>query len=88
VSKYVTVTVTQEDIDAAEPCSPTDCPIALALRRTGYPKARVPRADRWQPMGGQTTYWLPLTRRAGTFIRLFDYAPELVQPATFRLPLP
>jgi hypothetical protein len=35
------IEITQEDIQQGERCDPYNCPVALALRRTGFPNCSV-----------------------------------------------
>lgn len=86
--KTITVSVTQEDIEEAtalEFPGSTQCPIALALRRS-FPGASVGRVDcGWKD--GKTAISLPLPDEARKFVSDFDHGLT-VKPSTFRLRVP
>lgn len=81
--KAITVSVTQEHIDAADRQTQARCPIALALRESTGEHALV-YADGFQvrcdTLGARTGR---LTRAAQEFVRDFD-AGKPVKPSRFR----
>ena len=81
--KYLTVHVTQEDIDKGVPMEGQSCPLALATRRTGFSEALV-GIDHWSP--DEDSWPVRLSRHAERFVDLFDNG-DPVEPATFRLRL-
>ena len=83
MAKYVTVRVTQWDIDNGLRGSSNDCPIAIALGRAGYPDAVVFGAF-WRPTHPALS--VPMSRPAAKFADRFDDG-ESVNPSTFHLPL-
>ena len=89
MTRYLTVHVTQEDIELGLPIAPVACPLARAIRRAGYPRVYVPDSRTWVPeasLDGPSPR-ATLSRAAGRFVRRFDTGKP-VKPATFRLPLP
>ena len=83
------ITVTQADIDGAQPVSASDCPIARAVKRiTGHPFAVTASqvAIMLHTIGGDSSIvtFLP-SRAAVTFMNRFDDG-QPVKPAVFICP--
>lgn len=84
MSRYVTVTVTNELIQLGVRSSTNNCPLALAIRsQLGVTEVHV-EEDHWDR--GLNTE-APLSEKAQRFIRRFD-AGEPVTPQRFRLEWP
>lgn len=86
-SNKITIRVTMDDILSGSKCSPLACPIARALKRSGFPAAVgarwvrpvecIDRADRVK---------IALPTKAERFILNFDTEGS-VAPFSFKLPL-
>lgn len=79
--KYVTIEVTQEDINKGEREGGFHCPIARAAHRAGFPDAYVAERE-WCPIDLGPA--VPLSKRARDFVAAFD-AGRPVHPDRFRL---
>lgn len=86
-----TVTVTQDDIDDGVAESPTDCAIALAVKRIMASVMRdVRRIDvsigaiRARDWSGTIRWEMKATPQIDAFVRLFDQG-KAVKPFTFKL---
>src|SRR5256885_4584440 len=74
------IEVTAEDIANGKKSSITDCPVALALHRAGFPTATV---GAWSMMNGEGFDALP--EGVSQFIARFD-GGEPVEPFSFEVP--
>lgn len=86
MSRYVVVEVTQEDIEKGDRQNESSCPVARAVRRTGFPDAQV-GAISWKPTLTETYHANPLPKSVRRFIERFDHGKP-VSPARFRLAVP
>lgn len=93
VTRTVTVTVTQEDIDTGDPGMCYECPVARAISRAVGRRCRVKEPNYWGfsdgPSGNKSDN-LPdpfrLPPIAATFVETFDdFGPERVVPFTFEI---
>lgn len=84
--KSIKVYVTRIDIERGKRCHSCKCPVARAIRRHGWPGARVGGMTVSEKLDGDHPYSnLPI--RAQNFIGRFD-AGEKVKPFSFTLKLP
>ena len=84
--KTVSITVTQEDIDAGLPESATQCPLALSLGRKFpdyHPAAFAGGGRLYHPAWDGLNLTLAFSPSAQRFMQRFDLG-EPVEPARFR----
>ena len=95
VTRRVTVTVTQEDIDNGDPGMCYECPVARALSRATGRRCRVKEPTRWGfsdgPTGSKSDNVVDpfrLPPDAATFVETFDdFGAERVVPFSFEITL-
>lgn len=87
MAKYVTVEVTQEDIDAGEYVHTRSCPLAKALRRAGFPCPSIVGSHWSGDADAKPALFKPLTKKASRWVYRFDHKRS-VRPARLRLLLP
>jgi len=82
MSGYLTIQVTQEHIDAGEPKSAGNCPVALALLEICYDPRVYPGGSMSIRYAGVLRW--PISKVVSKFIDRFDRG-ETVEPFTFRV---